>query len=70
MIGSGSDSHYTLTLLGSEVGGGTHDYYFYFEDPPGDSDILPDTGSWQFTVNLPPNKPLQPSGPTSGVTGL
>jgi hypothetical protein len=69
MMGSGSDSHYTLTLLGSEVGGGIHNYYFYFEDMPGDSDTLPDTGSWQFTVNLPPNKPLQPSGLTSGVTG-
>lgn len=35
MNGQGSNSDYTLSLKGSEIGSGTHKYYFYFDDGHG-----------------------------------
>ncbi|RLF37088.1 MAG: hypothetical protein DRN08_00130, partial [Thermoplasmata archaeon] len=71
MDGSGGDADYVLVMQGGDFGLGSHSYYFYFEDPHGGSARLPVSGYWEFTVteNYPPNKPLQPSGPTSGHTG-
>lgn len=52
-----ADSDYKKQLQGSEFGGGIHSYYFEFTDITGESDRLPDTGFWYFTVNHRPSIP-------------
>jgi len=49
----GDESGYQLARVGADLGSGTHDYYFYFEDGCGATASLPADGRWQFTVVAP-----------------
>jgi hypothetical protein len=56
MTGGGNDSDYEVALTGADLGIGTHDYHFYFQDGCFATGSLPGSGEWQLTV-IPPCDP-------------
>lgn len=59
-----SDGDYKIVIKGSDIGGGTHEYHFWFYDGhDGVKFPIPDDG---FIVNYQPNKPTL-TGPSNGV---
>jgi len=62
------DGDYKVVLKGSQIGGGTHTYWFWYKDLH-DGVRFPAPGEeWAVTINHAPNAPIL-SGPSNGVPG-
>ena len=66
--GQAYNGDYKVVLKGSQIGGGTHTYWFWFKDVHDGVRYPPVGEEWSVTINHAPNAPIL-SGPSSGVPG-
>jgi len=66
--GQAYNGDYEIVLKGSQIGGGTQTYWFWYKDIHDGVRFPPAGEEWAVTINHAPNAPIL-SGPSNGIPG-